>query len=218
MLSVATVIDKRKLAAAAGPLVKAETFVALTDAREIVAQAHRQADAIKSEMQEKVEKARSAGYDAGMIEARTEFSASIVSTIAELEAAFTRLEVRIVNTVMSGLQQILGRIDERTVMEQLVRRVLNEARERKQLRLRVAASQYDEVNGWLSDVIKEYPDIEFVDVMKDASAAHGTCVLESEFGAIDASLEVQLAAVRRGLVSAFIEKRIAASAAKEMTQ
>jgi len=50
---------------------------------------------------------------------------------------------------------------------------------------------------------------------KDASAAPGTCVLESEFGAIDASLDVQLAAVRRGLVSAFIDKRVAASAARE---
>ena len=81
--------------------------------------------------------------------------------------------------------------------------------------MRVAASQFDEVNRWLSDVIKEFPDVEFVDVMKDAAATPGTCVLESEFGAIDASLDVQLAAVRRGLLNAFIDKRVAASTARE---
>jgi type III secretion protein L len=215
MSSVATLIDKGKLASAGTPVVKKDEFSALLEAREIVASAHRYGDALKAEMREQVEAARRAGYEAGMKQARTDFSSTVVSTVAEMETAFARLELRIVNTVMGALQQILGRIDDRTLMEQLVRRVLSQSRQGKQLRLRVAAGQFDEVNQWLSEVIKEFPDIEFVDVLKDASAAPGTCVLESEFGAIDASLDVQLAAVRRGLVSAFIDKRVAASTARE---
>jgi len=150
-----------------------------------------------------------------MQEARTEFSASVVATVTEMETAFLRLEPRIVNTVMSALQQILGQIDERGLMEQLIRRVLGEARNRKQLRLRVAAVQFDSINQWLAEVLREFPDVEFIDLLKDPAAAPGTCVLESEFGAIDASLDVQLAAVRRGLMSAFIERRVAAAAARE---
>jgi type III secretion protein L len=215
MSSAAILIDKRKLASAATPVVKKDDFSALIEAREIVASAHRYGETLKAEMHEQVEAARRAGYEAGMEAARTDFAATVVTTVAEMEAAFARLELRIVNTVMSALQQVLGRIEDRTVMEQLVRRVLGQAREGKQLRLRVAASQFDEVNQWLSDVIKEFPDIEFVDVLKDSAAPPGTCVLESEFGAIDASLDVQMAAVRRGLVSAFIEKRVAASTARE---
>ena len=215
MSSVAMLIDKAKLASADSPLVKKEEFSALLGARDIVAQAHRYGEALKAEMHEQVEAARRAGYEAGIEEARTDFSATVVATVAEMETAFARLELRIVNTVMGALQQILGRIDDRTLMEQLVRRVLSQSRQGKELRLRVAASQFDEVNRWLSELIKEFPDIEFVDVLKDSSATPGTCVLESEFGAIDASLDVQLAAVRRGLVSAFIDKRVAASAARE---
>lgn len=215
MSSAAVLIDKGKLAAAGTPIVKKEEFSALLEARDIVAQAHRYGETLKAELHEQVEAARRAGYVAGMEEARTDFSTTVVSTVAEMETAFARLELRIVNTVMGALQQILGRIDDRTLMEQLVRRVLSQSRQGKQLRLRVSAAQFDEVNRWLSDVIKEFPDVEFVDVVKDASAMPGTCVLESEFGAIDASLDVQLAAVRRGLVSAFIEKRVAASTARE---
>ena len=215
MSSAAVLIDKGKLASAASPVVKKEEFSALLEARGIVAQAHRYGEMLKAEMHEKVEAARRAGYEAGMKEARTDHSATVVSTVAEMETAFARLELRIVNTVMGALQQILGRIDDRTLMDQLVRRVLSQSRQGKELRLRVSAAQFDEVNRWLSDVIKEFPDIEFVDVVKDASATPGTCVLESEFGAIDASLDVQLAAVRRGLVSAFIDKRVAASTARE---
>jgi type III secretion protein L len=215
MSSVATLIDKGKLAAAGTPVVKKEAFAALIEAQDIVAQAHRYGEALKAEMHEQVEAARRAGYEAGVQEARVDFSATVISTVAEMETAFARLELRIVNTVMSALQQILGRIDDRSLMEQLVRRVLSQSRQGKELRLRVAAGQFDEVNRWLSEVIKEFPEIEFVDVVKDASATPGTCVLESEFGAIDASLDVQLAAVRRGLVRAFIDKRVAASTARE---
>lgn len=215
MSSLATLIDKGKLASASTSIVKKEEFSALLEARDIVAHAHRYGEALKAEMHQEVEAARRAGYEAGLKEARTDFSATVVSTVAEMETAFARLELRIVNTVMGALQQILGRIDDRTLMEQLVRRVLSQARQGKELRLRVAAAQFDEVNRWLSDVIKEFPEVEFVDVLKDAAATPGTCVLESEFGAIDASLDVQLASVRRGLVSAFIEKRVAASAARE---
>lgn len=215
VLSMTTLIDKQKLAAAASVVVKRDDFSVLIDSRHALAQAHRHCDALKAQMSEQLEAARRAGYEAGMQEARTDFSASVVTTVAEMETAFSRLEVRIVNTVMGALQQVLGRIDQRTVLEQLVRRVLSEARNRKQLSLRVAASEFDDVNRWLSSVIKDFPDIEFVDVLKDPGAQPGTAVLESEFGAIDASLHVQLAAVRRGLVSAFIDKRVAAAAAKD---
>ena len=215
MSSAAILIDKGKLASAATPVVKKQEFSALLEAHEIVAQAHRYGETLKAQMHEQVEAAQRAGYEAGLKEARTDFSTTVVATVAEMETAFARLELRIVNTVMGALQQILGRIDDRTLMEQLVRRVLSQSRQGKQLRLRVAAGQFDEVNRWLSEVIKEFPDIEFVDVLKDATATPGTCVLESEFGAIDASLDVQLAAVRRGLVSAFIDKRVAASTARE---
>jgi type III secretion protein L len=215
MSSVATLIDKGKLATAGTQVVKKEAFAALIEAQEIVAQAHRYGESLKAEMHEQVDAARRSGYETGLQEARVDFSATVVSTVAEMETAFARLELRIVNTVMSALQQILGRIDDRSLMEQLVRRVLSQSRQGKELRLRVAASQFDEVNRWLSEVIKEFPEIEFVDVVKDASATPGTCVLESEFGAIDASLDVQLTAVRRGLVSAFIDKRVAASTARE---
>lgn len=215
MLSMTVAIGKQKLAAATTAVVKGEEFSALITAQEIITAAHRHAETIKADMRDQVEAARRAGYEAGLQEARTEFSANVVATVAEMEAAFMRLEPRIVNTVMSALQQILGQIDERGLMEQLIRRVLGEARNRKELRLRVAAVQFDAINEWLASVMREFPDVEFIDLLKDPNAAPGTCILESEFGAIDASLDVQLAAVRRGLMSAFIDRRVAAAAARE---
>jgi flagellar biosynthesis/type III secretory pathway protein FliH len=106
MLSAAILVDKGKLAATTTPIVKREDFSALIEARDLVAQAHRYGEELKASMHEQVEAARRAGHEAGALEARTEFSATVVKTVAEMETAFARLEMRIVNTVMSRHERL----------------------------------------------------------------------------------------------------------------
>ena len=215
MLNGPVIIDKRKLAALSGVVARREEFAAQAETQQILQEAHRYCAALRASMEEEVAAARRAGYEAGERSAREDFAASMATVVAQMEIAFSRLEMRIVNTVMNALQQILRQMDQREVMERLVRQVLAEARGEKRLHLRVCADQFDDVNRWLSGVLREFPEVEVVDVLKDSAAAHGTCVLESELGSVDASLDVQLAAVRRGLVNAFIDKRVAAAAGKE---
>lgn len=209
MLSMLVRIDKAKLAGATGKIVKAGEFTELVEARRILEEARRYASELKASADAAVAAARKEGYEQGAQQARAELSAAIAETTANIESAFVGLEARIVNTVMGTVQQILREIDDRTLMERLIRRVLAEGRTQKQLRLRVSAAQFDHVNEWLSALLREFPDVEFIDVLKDPAGMPGTCVLESEFGVIDASLDTQLAAVRRGLVNAFVGKRLA---------
>lgn len=217
MLTLPVRIDRSRLAAASGPVVKKEQFTSLLEARQIVDEATRYAATLKADTQEQVAASRAQGYEAGFAQAQMEFAASMTETAARMQAAFVGLELRIVNTVMHALQQILKQIDDRVLMERLVRQVLAQSRSQKDLRLRVSAQQFDMVNQWLSTVLQEHADVEFIDVLKDPAAAPGTCVLESEFGAIDASIDVQLAAIRRGLVNAFIEKRVVHAATRDAT-
>jgi type III secretion protein L len=215
MLNGSVIIDKGKLAALSGVVARHEEFAVQAETQQILREAHRYCATLRASMEEQVEAARRAGYEAGERAAREDFAASMTTVVAQMEIAFSRLEMRIVNTVMNALQQVLRQIDQRVVMERLVRQVLAEARGEKRLHLRVCAEQFDDVNLWLSGVLREFPEVEFVDVLKDSAAVYGTCVLESELGSVDASLDVQLAAVRRGLVNAFIDKRVAAAAGKE---
>ena len=216
MLTLPVRIDRSQLAAASGPVVKKEHFAALMEARQIVDEATRHAGALQAQMHAQVDAARREGYEAGTRQAQMDFAASMTETAARMQTAFVGLELRIVNTVMQALQQILRQIDDRVLMERLVRQVLAQARSRKDLRLRVAAEDFDRVNQWLPTVLKDYSEVDFVDVLKDPAAPPGTCVLESELGAIDASVDVQLAAIRRGLVNAFIEKRVVQDAARDV--
>jgi type III secretion protein L len=206
-LSMLVSIDKSKLAGADGKIVKRADFTEMLSAQEVVAGARRYAVEMQTTVEASVQAARQAGHEEGLRIAREEFAASVVETTARMESAFVGLEARIVNTVMGALQRILLQIDDREVLKGLIQRVLAEGRSQKHLRLRVAAVQFNEVNAALALVLRDFPEVEFIDVVKDPNAARGTCVLESDFGVIDASLDMQLAAVRRGLINAFVGKR-----------
>jgi type III secretion protein L len=200
-------IDKSVLAGVAGSVVKAAQFTQLVQIQEAVSQAQRYAVEIKAGATKEAWAVCRAGFQKGMEEGRAEFAASVVEATAKLESAFIGLEGRIVNTVMNAVQQILGASDKRVVFEGIIRRVLAQARAEKSLRLRVAAPQYEQVNEMLAVILQEFPAIEFIDVVKDPNSVAGTCILESEFGVVDASLDTQLAAIRRGLISSFVGQR-----------
>jgi type III secretion protein L len=187
--------------------VKAAQFTQFTETHQIVSAAQQYAASARSSADAQIVVARKKGYEKGMEEAHAEFATMIVEATARIESAFLGLEGRIVNTVMNALQQVLGEVDERHLMERMVRRVLANARAEKSLRLRVAEAQFDLVNKMLAAILQEFPQIEYIDVVKDPQGSPGTCVLESEYGVVDGSLDNQLAAVRAGLINAFVGKR-----------
>jgi len=202
-------IDRASLVAGRAAVLKADEFTALVEARETLQLARRAAEELRASIEAEVEQARRRGYETGLREARVELSTQIAETKAQLEHSFVSLEARIVQTVLKAVQQILAGTDDRAMLEPLIRRVLAQSNNDSPLRLRVSAEQFDAANDAVAVLLKEFPQVEWIDVAKDPSAARGTCVLESEFGVIDGSIETQLAALRRGLLNAFVGKRLA---------
>lgn len=200
-------IDRTKLARTDGKIVKAEDFSALTAAKTILAEARQHAADISQHIQSERETAIKVGAKLGREQARAEYAQSMVEATSRMESTFIVLEARLVKTVMDALEGILHEIGDTAVMEKLVRRTIANVEKRSSLRLIVASSQFDMVNHLLTDILKNFPEVQYIDVVKDPTGAPGMCILESEFGTVDASLETQIAAVRAGLINAFIGKR-----------
>ncbi|GFE82384.1 Yop proteins translocation protein L [Steroidobacter agaridevorans] len=202
-------IDRASLAAGRDVVIKADEFATLVEARETLRLARRAAEQMRATVDAEIEQARARGYEAGLREARAELSTQIAETKAQLEHAFVSLEGRIVQTVLKAVQQILGHTNDRALLEPLIRRVLGQSNSTTPMRLRVSAEQFDAANDAVASLLKEFPQVEWIDVAKDPNATRGTCVLETEFGVIDGSIDTQLAALRRGLLNAFVGKRLA---------
>lgn len=205
-------MDRGKLASADGKVIKAHDFAVLTTVQETLANACQRAAEIVALAETERDTALRQGRELGIEQGRADYAATMVEATARMESAFICLEARLVKTVMDALQAILHEIGERAVMERLVRRTLANSSRTNGLRLVVAAQQFEMVNALLAPVLAEFPEIQFVDVVKDPAGVPGTCVLESEFGIVDASLDTQIAAVREGLIRAFVGKRRAVPA------
>ena len=206
-------MDRGKLASADGKVIKANEFAQLASAQETLAQANRRAAGIIALAETQRDAALREGRELGIEQGRAEYAASMVEATARMDSSFICLEARLVKTIMDALQAILHEIGERTVMERLVRRTIANSNRKNSLRLIVASQQFDTVNALLSSVLAEFPEIEFVDVVQDPAGVPGMCVLESEFGIVDASLDTQIAAIRAGLIRAFVGKRRSGPAA-----
>lgn len=200
-------IDKTKLCRAEGKVIKAAEYAELLEAGEVLSAAFARAQELKSAAERERESVRAAGFKKGWQNAQAEFAASVVEATEKMETAFQALEGRIAKTVMRAVRQVLGELRDEDVMASVIRRVLEQCRSEKRLRLRVAATQFEPANDSLNIILKDFPDVEFVEVVKDPQAATGTCILESEFGVVDGSVETQLAAVQAGLVNALAGKR-----------
>lgn len=205
-------MDRGKLASADGKVIKAHDFAVLTTVQETLANACQRAAEIVALAETERDTALRQGRELGIEQGRADYAATMVEATARMESAFICLEARLVKTVMDALQAVLHEIGERAVMERLVRRTLASSSRTKALRLVVAAQQFEMVNALLAPVLAQFPEIDFVDVVKDPAGVPGKCVLESEFGIVDASLDTQIAAVREGLIRAFVGKRRAVPA------
>ncbi len=206
-LGASIAIDRHRLAVAEGAIIPREQFSAMLGAQQLVAEAERHAQALRAQAESELAAARTRGHAQGMEAARSEFVASVVEATARIESAYIGLEARIANTVMDALQRILGEVGDAQRMRSMIARALAAVAHNKPVRLLVAAADFDTAQRELAALRPEFPRVDVVELQKHPQAEPGSCVLESEYGRVDASLTTQLAAVRMGLIKAFVGRR-----------
>ena len=104
----------------------------------------------------------------------------------------SKVETDIVEVVSLALERILGAFDRDDLMVEVVRNALSKVRNQRQLTLRVAPGQLANVQGRVTEILTDFPAIVELQVEADARLSETGCILESEIGIIDASLEGQL--------------------------
>lgn len=210
---VITLIDRQALALHQGKVVKGSTCSQLIAAHECITRAERYALQIKAGIEAEAEQARKRAYDDGMALAKKEFAQRMTETVLRLEGAYLGLEARLVNIVMHTLQTVLGTLDDALILERLVQQCIRAAGQEKRLSLRVSEEQLEAAKSALSSLLSSHAHIECIDVLTDPRLKKNSCVLETEYGAIDGSLDTHLTAIRQGLIDAFAEKRTCADVA-----
>jgi len=195
---MATVLILPEGGAAPGPgrrVWKAAEHGALVEAGAALDRARQEAGRRLRQAEEAYEERRREGFAAGQAEGKAETAARLLETLASAVDQMAAMERQLVDVVVQSLRTVLGTFDRADLACQVVANALRLVRDEKKILLRVADADAGAVSARIAEIAARYPGIGRVDVSADPSLAPGGCVLETEMGVVDASLERQLAII-----------------------
>ena len=181
-------------------LVKADEVAAARSAAETLAAAEAEAARIREEAKAAFEAEKQRGYEEGLEKGRMEIAEKKLELLDESVAYMESVESRMGDIVMKALHKCVEEIGDRELVVQVVRKVMATViRTQKTVTLKVAPDMLEMVKARLSDILAPYPTVDHVDVVGDERLKGPACMIETEAGVADGSVDSQLAAIERSI-------------------
>lgn len=188
--------------AAGTKILKAEEYGLLLEADALLAAARKQAGDMEKKAQEAYEQKREEGYRDGMEEGKLEHAEKMMETILSSVEFIEGIEDTLVSVVNQAIRKIIGDMDDKERIVHIVRTALNTVRGQQKVTVRVAPADEAAVSEALAAMTAgSSTGSAFLTIMADARLPRDSCILESELGVVDASLETQLKALENAFHS-----------------
>ena len=181
-------------------VVKAADAATVRSAAEIIAAAESEAARIREESKAAFEAEKRRGYEKGLDDGKMEIAMQKLDQVDSSVAFMENVEEKMAEVVMKALKTCVTEIGDREMVMQIVRKTMNAViRTQKQVTLKVAPDMVETVRARVSELPAASPTVETFDVVEDPRLKGAACVLETEAGVADASVETQLAAIEKSL-------------------
>ncbi|MBP5641130.1 MAG: type III secretion system stator protein SctL [Victivallales bacterium] len=187
-----------------GRLVKAEEVAAISKAEEVIATAEAEAEQIRNDAKTAFLEEKQRGYDKGLEDGKASIVARKLELIDESVAFMESVENKMVDIIMTALKKCVMEIGDRELVVQIVRKVMNAVvRNQRHITLKVAPDMVDVVKGRLDEILKDYPMLDDIEVLDDVRLKGAACMIETEAGIADASVDTQLTLIEKSLKKHF---------------
>lgn len=180
-------------------LIKADDYQAFVATQQMLAEAQQQAQELLGNAAQEYERQRQSGYEDGMNEAKIEMAEQMIEMAERTVDYFAQVEGKIAGLVMTALRKLIGEFDDAELTLRMVRHALQIVSNQPQVTIRIHPTQEQALRKRLSELLAGYTGIGAVEINADPRLNVSGCILETEMGVVDASLEVQLQALERAL-------------------
>ncbi|BDV01961.1 type III secretion system protein [Thermodesulfomicrobium sp. WS] len=181
-------------------VIKAAEYAEMTEASALLDAAAREAERIRAEAQEAAKSMREKGYRDGLREGKQKMAEKMLETVQRTVDYMASSEEMLCELVVTAVRRVIGELGERERIVRIVRNALAVVRSQKQVVVKVAPQDLEAVQAEVDALLRQFPGIEFIEVVADGRLSPQSCILESGMGIVDASVEVQLAAIRNALM------------------
>ena len=181
-------------------VVKATDVATVRSATEIISAAEAEAARIREEAKAAFEAEKQRGYEKGLSDGKMEMALQKLDQVDSSVAFMEGVEEKMAEVVMKALRTCVVEIGDREMVVQIVRKTMAAViRTQRTVTLKVAPELVETVRARVSELTTTFPTIETFDVVEDSRLKGAACVLETEAGVADASVETQLAAIEKSL-------------------
>lgn len=181
-------------------IVKVSDAATVRTAEEIIAAAEAEAARIREEAKAAFEAEKKRGYEEGIQNGKAEIAMMKIDQVDQSVKFMASVEDRMADVVMKALRLFTVEVGDREMVVQIVRKTLSAViRTQRQVTLRVAPELVETVRSRVEELRTAYPTVETFDVVEDPRLKGPACILETESGVADASVETQLAAIEKSL-------------------
>ncbi|MBP5285917.1 MAG: HrpE/YscL family type III secretion apparatus protein [Kiritimatiellae bacterium] len=181
-------------------LVKVSEIATVGTAVEIVAAAETETARIREEAKAAYESEKRRGYDEGIQAGKLETAMRKLEQIDQSVAFMESVERKMADVVMKALRSCVEEIGDEEMVVNIVRKTMKAViRTQRQVTLKVAPEAVGAIKERIEKLRADYPTVDSFDVVEDPRLKGPACILETEAGVADASVETQLAAIERSL-------------------
>ncbi|MDR9860939.1 type III secretion protein L [Pseudomonas baetica] len=187
-------------------LLRSRDYQDYLTAGELVEVARKRAAEIEQAAHDVYAQQKALGWQAGIEEARIRQATLIQETLLQCHQYYHEVEQQMSDVVLQAVRKILQHYDNIELTLQVTQQALSLVSNQKQVILHVQPDQVVEVREQISRVLKDFPEVGYVEVIADARLDQGGCILETEIGIIDASVDGQLSALEATFKQALVHK------------
>lgn len=188
-------------ALANGGIISREDAADMSEASEIVAKALAEAEETKRASVAAYEAEMARGYEEGREQAAREFAEQLLAEGKSLSDGLGRIEGEMVSLVQSCLRQIIGDLDDATLVQKTVQNALTAVRSERRAKLFVSVEALPEAQIAVDDALKEFPATEYIEVIEDPALRSPNLRLESDLGVVQFVLDDTLNDLRTMLTA-----------------
>ncbi|MCO8629219.1 type III secretion system stator protein SctL [Burkholderia multivorans] len=180
-------------------VLKEREYAALLDASAVIATARDEAQRIVADAQREFERRHAAGYEEGMRRAQREQAAQTYAQAFAAARTMESMKDAMAEIVVKAVRAIVGEMSTQKLYEAALARIAPLVRDEAFVTVRVAPGRSDEMRDALERAFAAQTNRQKIRIVEDALLARDACAVETPSGRIDASLDLQIDALRQAI-------------------
>ena len=187
-----------------GRLVKRAEAQSIAEAMDVLSAAQKEAEDVRQKAQEEFAAQRKLGYEKGLEDGKEEIAIQKLEQVEKSIDYLGSMENKIVEIVLTALKKCVAEIGDRELMVQVIQKAMQAVvRNQQQIALKVSPEMLPTVKERLNEILSKFPGVNYINLTEDSHLKDVSCVIETDAGNVEASLDNQLAAIEKTLRKCF---------------